>query len=676
MKVPKKIITALRLDNKHHWKQFPWLKHPTRSYELNSKPIGEGAFSTAYLGYPLDPNGTPDQAFPVVVKIAKLTTLGRTNDKTIKRLELIRRQNANHFVHVNKRLFGCKHANVIIDISSEFVGAHELPVTIQPYLESAVQLDKWIDMMGIRPGKAIRKDGKLINPLPGGIADQTKWAEVALLIALALKDIHLHRVSHADIHPGNIFISLKKPYKTTFIDFCDAFVATPDINSRQRNPNSYLAPERLGSRRSLSEAVDVYSFGVLMLYLATGIERGFSPDDPAFFPGSHGAVIREMICKYNSGLLRGDPRIIDLIARSTARDPLHRPRMSEIVSILQWLLLKGQGAPAWSTNSIKSSLALLNKRVEEKFNHHNPILLKLLEQQVQELSNVVEGLKTEMVELYGTRDHLLRSLVSVFDLLEKGDSWTSATNLALWQHNALGMDGSYFSATISALNRGVSVRRVFIVSVEELGRDFSNNLRGALLASKHAILQELGVCFNRAIKDFDDAQMSATVKYIDLVPKRLHRFKTLLSLIADSITRWNLAVNDDQSVDITTARGLYFGLYPVGTLEQISAIREDNPASLVYFAKEPNPSRKWLLVVTEAKGRHERDQRQDKKSFDEPQLLGMRIFKSVQGDIPTDRVEHMSQLINGCAKNVGGVIFELLKMAEKSYADVCDNKQE
>jgi hypothetical protein len=70
--------------------------------------------------------------------------------------------------------------------------------------------------------------------------------------------------------------------------------------------------------------------------------------------------------------------------------------------------------------------------------------------------------------------------------------------------------------------------------------------------------------------------------------------------------------------------------------------------------------RRWLLVATEAQGRKE-----NPKTVDEPRLLGMRVYQSVQSEegvpgIPVDRKAWLQKLIHDDSVGAGPVAARLL----------------
>lgn len=663
---PKYISTTTELEwSDADFAMYPWLKRKIRYYSLG-KHLGAGSFGDAYEGYPLTgPNcakvvlGAPK----IVVKVPKMDLEGRPKAKIIERLNYVREKNRNEFVYLRKRLEGSAHANPILDLANVFEGGYELPVTIQLFLTGALNLDTWL----VR--KKYRSPTATTTSVPWhGVADRLAWLSIALPIATALDDTHRHRVRHGDIHPGNIFISLQKPYHATLIDFGEGFLATPDLNSRFRHPKPYLAPERLRTRIPLNEQIDVYSFGILLLYLATGTPTQFDHEGRI---GRHRSYIQELISKVNPPLVSHEPRISDLIGRSTALDPADRPRMIEICDDLRQIATSS-GATISAQNSRASGVAVLAQyaaELERIDTSHNPILLSLLDQQIRELSNVFAGLQTEMVELYGSRNQMLRVLISLMDHLEEGDSWTTATTLNPWQHNALGLNGSFMSANIRAIRRGVAVRRTFVVSIAELGVEYAEKVAALLADAADPALKKLSNLFQVAIKKHlldrtDDNYIPPGRTFVEWHRERL---RLITEWLNEFFTTWDLGsyINRDRAIKLQESSGVFFGLCPVATLDDVNAKREENPLSLMHFPKK-DASQQWLLVAAEQRGRS------DTNGVEQSHLIGVRVYKSIRTETgrPNDRIRYLEALMNEEAVNITAATEQLAEIISKAQREL------
>jgi serine/threonine protein kinase len=439
--------------------RYPWLRNDVRHYGVGEE-IGSGAFGVTFHSRPCNARGRTLAGLAgqteLVLKVPVIQRDHRTDEEIDNRLNYITKKNNLNFFHIGERLKDSPHANPLIDLIPYPIddGRFQAQATVQPLLKNALDLDAWLHHKGYSQHSISRDTRTRAMASTGfsGLTDRQEWLAIAKNIAIAIDDFHRRRVTHADIHPGNIFIDLGKSQRVIFIDFGEAFLATPDRHSRRRNPNPYLAPERLGPRFLLTEQVDVYSFGILLLYLATGVEKYIESDR---VPGDYRRIVYDEVQTRNPKLLsRNEPRILDVIARSISRDPADRPRMSDVCEALEDIgASRRPSVASRSASTNDNALLRVGRALAAARKSHSPALISLLELQIRELAATFDGLKTEMVELRGTRDQMLRAMTSLFENLSSGDSWTAATTLAVWQRSALGLDGSYASANIRAVQR-------------------------------------------------------------------------------------------------------------------------------------------------------------------------------------------------------------------------------
>jgi hypothetical protein len=128
---------------------------------------------------------------------------------------------------------------------------------------------------------------------------------------------------------------------------------------------------------------------------------------------------------------------------------------------------------------------------------------------------------------------------------------------------------------------------------------------------------------------------------------------------------WNLTpyLHGDEFNGIRLTTGLFVGLQVVGTEAEIHGLRARNPASLMYLNREPNEHDRWLLVMTDIRGRNEDEPIDDHSeakvvgSSHAPQLRRVRVFRSVMG-VPNDRIIALEEFMKGSV-NLGAAIAEL-----------------
>jgi WD40 repeat protein len=151
---------------------------------------------------------------------------------------------------------------------------------------------------------------------------------VAIGVATALVAIHGAGIIHRDLKPANVLFALGTP---KVIDFG---IAQPTIpTSQHTRPDlvvgtlAYMAPERFDTdrRRPLTPAADVFAWGVVVTYAATG-HLPFAGDSPAATAGM--ILIQPPDLDGLTGGLR------DLVASALEKDPARRPTAAELLDLL------------------------------------------------------------------------------------------------------------------------------------------------------------------------------------------------------------------------------------------------------------------------------------------------------------------------------------------------------
>jgi serine/threonine protein kinase len=681
MQLPHRLLSSQNLHfPKEDLAEFPWLNNPLRYYCITDQLGDPGAFSTPYIGYPgTDPHTREPNAHDLVIKYAKLDNNDWPEREAKQRLAYSIQKYFEEFCIIRRQLLGCVYANPIIDFTIEPQGVYQVPVSIQPFLNHHQDLDAWMLTQQIRQA-APRRVSRIVIPDWRGVRPRARWLEIAIDIAVAINDIHFRRVTHGDLHPGNIFLPKNPNGHVMLIDFGEAFLFNSINNTRHRNSNPYLAPERLELRFPLNERVDVYSFGVLLLYLATGVEHDFNLSGRRTNYAEHHDEIYKIIMERNEPLIEEEPRIIDVITQCVDKDPADRPRIYDVLDDLRQIQTTLPSANSLSSDvlDVGKTFSLSGRNIALQDEH--PIIQSLCSREIHSLDEQLQGSTTDMLELHGTRSSLIRTLSIFYNTLDRGDSWTTATHLPVWQRHGLGLLGSYLSANIRAIRRHVSVRRVLAISVEELGRAFSDNLANKLEEQGDPKLHPVVQGLRNAIHHFDDSPAAKlplaahSPSQFSWHAERLHAF---LHAYAKSIVDWKLedCLTDEPKIKLMSQERSFLGIAIVGTIDKIIEIREDNPASVVHFTHAVKPKHRWLLVETQMRDRlNSRAGR-----FDPPHLLGIRIFKSRQygpdgnpeeEGYPHNRIVNLQRLFNNDAINIGLHLESFAKVCARSIADV------
>ncbi|MET3426456.1 hypothetical protein BJ973_005668 [Actinoplanes tereljensis] len=261
-----------------------WPADPRRlgDYELLGR-LGEGGMGAVYLGR--GPDGRH-----VAVKVIRPEYAWDTEFRGRFRSEVNRAREVPGF---------CTAA--VLDADPD----HETPYLVVEYVD------------GPSLGEVIKEQG----PLAGGTLHS-----VAVGVATALAAIHGAGVIHRDLKPENVLFSLGTP---KVIDF--GIARALEVTSRHTRTDqmvgtvSYMAPERFESDQDVGPAADVFAWGVVVAYAATG-RTPFRGDSPA--------ATAARILTQPPNLIGLDGPLRDLVGRALAKKPEDRPTASELLDLL------------------------------------------------------------------------------------------------------------------------------------------------------------------------------------------------------------------------------------------------------------------------------------------------------------------------------------------------------
>ncbi|MBE2999414.1 protein kinase [Nocardiopsis sp. HNM0947] len=148
---------------------------------------------------------------------------------------------------------------------------------------------------------------------------------LAVATATALTAIHAAGIVHRDLKPSNIMIGPDGPRVIDFgiaraFEEATAFTASGILGTPH-----YMAPEQLESDTKLTPALDVYSWGAVMVFAAAG--------RPVFEATRQSALIKAILCDVPDCSVLEEP-LRTVVARCLRKDPARRPTARELIDLL------------------------------------------------------------------------------------------------------------------------------------------------------------------------------------------------------------------------------------------------------------------------------------------------------------------------------------------------------
>jgi len=125
------------------------------------------------------------------------------------------------------------------------------------------------------------------------------------------------------------------------------------------------------------------------------------------------------------------------------------------------LAVQAQGA------ELIGQLNLTIKKLEDPSNF-NPLFLGMVRRDIIALKENIEDCATRLYELSGSREDLLHGMMKCLRSLGVGDMYAAMTLPSLWSAMGLGLKGRFFTMNLLAAKRGVTIKRVFVVTSREL----------------------------------------------------------------------------------------------------------------------------------------------------------------------------------------------------------------
>jgi serine/threonine protein kinase len=290
-----------------------------------------------------------------------------------------------------------------------------------------------------------------------GVPNGEEFFRWAVPLAQGLLRIHQRQVIHGDIWPANIMV--RDDGKPVFIDFGQALfrdLVFDPSNTEGRN-SAYIAPEY-----GRSVGGDIYSLGGVFFFLATG-RHPFSPiEDIDQLKSAVVSIMKDT----NPNLFRDNRGIADIIARSLRYS--RHGRISHTAGLLEDIETFQRVRVA---EPVASSCVRVDDLLQQVETQDNPFFAWIADLRTRSLAADIEDMSHGIYDLTGGHETLVSALTQYVSILGRGDKYLTISTSAFWLPQNMGLNGRFLAMNTLAAQSGVTLRRIFLVTRDELDGD-------------------------------------------------------------------------------------------------------------------------------------------------------------------------------------------------------------
>jgi serine/threonine protein kinase len=322
------------------------------------------------------------------------------------------------------------------DVSATYV--------VQQYIDGP-RLDKYLTDCFAEKGRPFK-----------GISTSDEWFNLAKSLAITVKLVHQRGVCHQDIWGPN-FVMRDRDHVPCLIDFGEAAMRlTSYLPWRLKiHPHPYMDPELRRNAKWPSRRADLYSLGGVLLFLAVG------EHPPLHLPKNNDKLksrITQIINIRNPGLLRSNCAIADVIARCLRHNREQRvPNVETLIQELETF----QFCPL----NLREIVNELDQLVKPLGAHQ--LFSRTLALELRQLVCRVQDMVNGMLDVNGDHETIVSALTQYLSGLDRGDQYLTVTVPQFWHGGNLGINGRYLTMNRLLAEKGVRIRRVFLLTRED-----------------------------------------------------------------------------------------------------------------------------------------------------------------------------------------------------------------
>jgi hypothetical protein len=209
-------------------------------------------------------------------------------------------------------------------------------------------------------------------------------------------------------------------------------------------------------------SADIYSIGGVLLYLATGKDPFPPIEDVEALKERVHTDIRDL----NPALLRSNMGVAKIIDKCMRFDVVDRyPYVDDVLDALDLFdyehdISRMVTSPEDLLGQIQSSVTRLKDAPSSLFNDLAVSELALVGRQI-------DGMARGHHILTADREELINSLLRYLRVLKEGDEYLTVTVPAFWSPENLGVNGRFLTLNQMMAQKGVVIRRVFLLCEED-----------------------------------------------------------------------------------------------------------------------------------------------------------------------------------------------------------------
>jgi serine/threonine protein kinase len=434
------------------------LTSPQAEYRIETD-LGEGGRGRTFLAVVITreesaTSDIPTVGTPVVIKTGKIDE-ARGWESTQYFINFVDKKLVEEKRALAK-LSGLRCVAQVIDS-----GTYRVTLFRNEVAEPRFLVQQYIKGYVLSKAKAIIGDGP--EESFAGIDDATKWFDIAINIVDALLAVHQRGVVHNDIWHRNVM--LDQDGQIVLIDFGEAIFRTAHrFLEKPDRKDPWIAPEWISSRMRPSRRADVFAVGGVLFWLACGSEPPM-PD-----PNRERAKqdIEAKIKERNPALLAQNILIADVIARCRRYD--RNARITDTESLRRELITYGR--PATATDPMQTGRRIVRNARSLSMGQHR-FLARWADIVLRRAERHLEDLSSGVIDISGGHEEVVSGAVDAIASLKEGDEYLALSTSKFWKPGNIGVRGRFFSMTHQCAQRGVKIRRVFLLTeTDERDEDF------------------------------------------------------------------------------------------------------------------------------------------------------------------------------------------------------------